>query len=235
MANLNLETLDKLLTNATSSNKKIKPPLWRLLAKDMDRIEAAKQEGETYKAMAEAVGVTAHSFSIALSKARLHLKRLDEAKAAEIKKETEIQNENKETEAEIVVIHDTARPFATRDMFKRVSNLEEYDGKIVAIPSRDTLKEVAENIVIKTIDRSGIWLAQTPQAFKRKTLIECHFKARNEGFYGTDDASLLERYGYKVGIVEGSFWNFKITFPEDLEIAERFVGGGGGTRTLTGL
>ena len=140
-----------------------------------------------------------------------------------------------ETEAEIVVIHDTARPFATQDMFRRVSNLEEYDGKIVAIPSRDTLKEVAENIVIKTIDRSGIWLAQTPQAFKRKTLIECHFKARNEGFYGTDDASLLERYGYKVGIVEGSFWNFKITFPEDLEIAERFVGGGGGTRTLTGL
>ncbi len=140
-----------------------------------------------------------------------------------------------ETEAEVVVIHDTARPFATEDMFRRVSDLGNYDGKIVAIPSRDTLKEVAEDIIIKTIDRSGIWLAQTPQAFKRKILLECHFKARNEGFYGTDDASLLERYGYKVAITEGSFWNFKITYPEDLEVAERFVGGGGGTRTLTGL
>ncbi len=140
-----------------------------------------------------------------------------------------------ETEAETVVIHDTARPFATREMFTKVSDLGDYDGKIVAVPSRDTLKEVAEDIVVRTIDRSGIWLAQTPQAFKRKILLECHFKARNEGFYGTDDASLLERYGYKIGVIEGSYWNFKVTYPEDISVLEKLIGGGGGTRTLTGL
>ncbi len=128
-----------------------------------------------------------------------------------------------ETEAEVVVIHDAARPLATEEMFREVSNLGEFDGKIVAVPSRDTLKEVSHDTVLKTIDRSHIWLSQTPQAFKRKVLLECHFRARNEGFYGTDDASLLERYGYKVGIVMGSYWNVKVTYREDLQFLEKLL------------
>ena len=128
-----------------------------------------------------------------------------------------------ETEAEVVVIHDAARPLATEEMFREVSNLGEFDGKTVAVPSRDTLKEVSHDTVLKTIDRSHIWLSQTPQAFKRKVLLECHFRARNEGFYGTDDASLLERYGYKVGIVMGSYWNVKVTYREDLQFLEKLL------------
>ncbi len=128
-----------------------------------------------------------------------------------------------EAEAEVVVIHDAARPLATEEMFREVSNLGEFDGKIVAVPSRDTLKEVSHDTVLKTIDRSHIWLSQTPQAFKRKVLLECHFRARNEGFYGTDDASLLERYGYKVGIVMGSYWNVKVTYREDLQFLEKLL------------
>ncbi len=128
-----------------------------------------------------------------------------------------------ETEAEVVVIHDSARPLATEEMFREVSNLGEYDGKIVAVPSRDTLKEVSHETVLKTIDRSHIWLAQTPQAFRRKVLLECHFRARNEGFYGTDDASLLERYGYKIGVVMGSYWNVKVTYREDLQFLEKLL------------
>ncbi len=128
-----------------------------------------------------------------------------------------------ETEAEVVVIHDSARPLATEEMFREVSNLGEYDGKIVAVPSRDTLKEVSHDTVLKTIDRSHIWLAQTPQAFRRKVLLECHFRARNEGFYGTDDASLLERYGYKIGVVMGSYWNVKVTYREDLQFLEKLL------------
>ncbi len=128
-----------------------------------------------------------------------------------------------ETEAEIVVIHDAARPLATEEMFREVSNLGEFDGKIVAVPSRDTIKEVSNETVLRTVDRTHIWLSQTPQAFKRKVLLECHFRARNEGFYGTDDASLLERYGYRVGVVMGSYWNVKVTYKEDIQFLERLL------------
>lgn len=129
-----------------------------------------------------------------------------------------------EARSEIVVIHDAARPLATKEMFLEVSNLGEYDGKIVAVPLRDTPKEVSYETVLRTIDRSSIWLSQTPQAFRRKVLLECHFRARNEGFYGTDDASLLERYGYKVGVVLGSYWNVKVTYQEDLQFLEKLLG-----------
>ena len=128
-----------------------------------------------------------------------------------------------ETEAEVVVVHDSARPLATEEMFRQVSQLEDYDGKVVAVPSRDTIKEVSGETVLKTIDRSHLWVSQTPQGFRRKVLLECHFRARNEGFYGTDDASLLERYGYRVGVVLGSFWNLKVTYKEDLQFLERLL------------
>ncbi len=130
-----------------------------------------------------------------------------------------------EARGEVVVIHDSARPLATREMFLKVSEIGDYDGKIVAVKARDTLKEVADSHVVRTINRSIVWHAQTPQAFRRKILLECHFRARSEGFLGTDDASLLERYGYRVGIVEGSFWNVKVTYPEDLEMVKKLLCG----------
>ena len=128
-----------------------------------------------------------------------------------------------ETEAEVVVVHDSARPLATEEMFREVANLGDLDGKITAVPSRDTIKEVSGETVLRTVDRSHLWLSQTPQGFKRKVLLECHFRARNEGFYGTDDASLLERYGYRVGVVMGSFWNIKVTYKEDIQFLERIL------------
>ena len=129
-----------------------------------------------------------------------------------------------EATGDIVVIHDAARPLASKDLFLKVSELGDYGGKIVAVPARDTLKEVVEGRVLRTLDRSVVWHAQTPQAFYRKVLLECHLRAQAEGFIGTDDASLLERYGYSVGIVEGSYWNVKITYPEDLELVKRLLG-----------
>ncbi|WP_461830178.1 2-C-methyl-D-erythritol 4-phosphate cytidylyltransferase [Aquifex sp.] len=129
-----------------------------------------------------------------------------------------------EATGDIVVIHDAARPLASKELFLRASELGDYEGKIVAAPARDTLKEVVEGKILRTLDRSVVWHAQTPQAFRRKVLLECHLKAQAEGFIGTDDASLLERYGYTVGIVEGSFWNVKVTYPEDLELVKRLMG-----------
>jgi 2-C-methyl-D-erythritol 4-phosphate cytidylyltransferase len=128
-----------------------------------------------------------------------------------------------EAEGDIVIIHDCARPFASRELFLKVSELGDFEGKICALPVRDTLKQVSEGMVIKTIDRTGLWHSQTPQAFLRKVLLECHFRARSEGFFATDDAMLLERYGYRVGVVMGEPTNIKITYPEDLALAQKLL------------
>jgi 2-C-methyl-D-erythritol 4-phosphate cytidylyltransferase len=128
-----------------------------------------------------------------------------------------------EAEGDIVIVHDCARPFASRELFLKVSELGEFEGKICALPVRDTLKQVSEGMVIKTIDRTALWHSQTPQAFLRKVLLECHFRARSEGFFATDDAMLLERYGYRVGVVMGEPTNIKITYPEDLALAQRLL------------
>jgi 2-C-methyl-D-erythritol 4-phosphate cytidylyltransferase len=128
-----------------------------------------------------------------------------------------------EAEGDIVIIHDCARPFASRKLFLKVSELGDFEGKICALPVRDTLKQVSEGMVIKTIDRTGLWHSQTPQAFLRKVLLECHFRARSEGFFATDDAMLLERYGYRVGVVMGEPTNIKITYPEDLALAQKLL------------
>jgi len=96
-----------------------------------------------------------------------------------------------ETEAEIVVVHDSARPLATEEMFRKVASLGSYDGKIVAVPSRDTLKEVTGDTVIRTVDRSNIWLS-------------------------------------RIGIVQGSFWNIKVTYREDLYLLEKLLSDCGG-------
>ncbi len=125
-----------------------------------------------------------------------------------------------EARGDVVIVHDCARPFASLELFHRVSQLGEFEGNIPAVPVRDTIKRVAQGMVLETLDRTNLWLSQTPQAFRRKTLLECHFRARNEGFYATDDAQLLERYGYKVGVILGEPTNIKITYPEDLPLAE---------------
>lgn len=125
---------------------------------------------------------------------------------------------------ELVLVHDGARPFVTQ---KRIENLVEkavYTGAaILAVPVKDTIKKVEEGMVSETVERSTLWSVQTPQAFQIKLLLEAHDKARNEGYLGTDDASLLERVGRPVSIVTGDYTNIKITTPEDLYIAEAIL------------
>ena len=124
-------------------------------------------------------------------------------------------------EAEIVVVHDAARPFATPAMFRSSIEAAARSGAaIVAVPVADTLKRVDSGRIVATLARAGLWQSQTPQAFRRKILIEAHERARREGIGGTDDAELAERIGLSVEVVEGSPLNFKITTPDDLRIAE---------------
>ena len=124
-------------------------------------------------------------------------------------------------ESDLVVIHDAARPFASPVLFKRcIEAAARSGGAIAAIPVADTLKRVEENLIAATVPRAGLYQAQTPQAFRRRTLIEAHERAHAAGITATDDADLVERLGERVEIVEGSALNLKITTRSDLQIAE---------------
>ncbi|WP_457623144.1 2-C-methyl-D-erythritol 4-phosphate cytidylyltransferase [Persephonella sp.] len=128
---------------------------------------------------------------------------------------------------DIVVVHDSARPFATEKMFiDSIMNVKKgWDGSITAFQVKDTIKMVKNNQVVKTLNRDELINVQTPQSFKFEKLIEVHEKARKENIYGTDDAYLMERFGYKITVNRGSILNFKITAKEDLVLAECLVKG----------
>ena len=133
--------------------------------------------------------------------------------------------------ADLVLVHDAVRPFFTADLVNRtVAKAAEHGAAIAAIPMRDTVKCVgADNLVESTIDRHRLWLAQTPQVFRRALLEEAHLKAQADGFQATDDAQLVERLGHRVAIVEGTGENIKITRPEDLALGEAIFAAKRGT------
>lgn len=121
----------------------------------------------------------------------------------------------------IVCVHDGARPLARPPLFDRVLQEAARKGAaLAAVPVKDTVKRVNEDgVVVETPSRNSLWLAQTPQAFRRDWLLDAYRRAAAENFCATDDAALLERYGYAVHVVEGDYSNLKITTPEDLIIA----------------
>ena len=126
---------------------------------------------------------------------------------------------------DLVVIHDAVRPCVTDTMVTQVVEAAAADGgAIIALPMRDTVKQVGtDRLIERTIDRSALWLAQTPQAFRREWLQAAHRKAQAEGLTATDDAFLVEWMGHSVRVVEGSGDNIKVTRPEDLVIAEAIL------------
>jgi 2-C-methyl-D-erythritol 4-phosphate cytidylyltransferase len=132
-------------------------------------------------------------------------------------------------EAELVVVHDAARPFATPAMFAATLAVAELvGGAIAATPLADTLKRVVEDTgpadrhstIVATVSRANLWQAQTPQAFRRELLVEAHDRAAADSIVATDDADLVERLGATVAVVDGSTLNFKITTAADLRLAE---------------
>ena len=121
-----------------------------------------------------------------------------------------------------VLVHDAVRPFITAEKTREVLDAcKQHDAAVVAVQLKDTIKQTNSTpFVQETLDRSKLWAVQTPQAFRFDLLLEAHKCATEEHYIGTDDASLVERLGVKVKIVEGSYDNIKITTPEDLELAE---------------
>ena len=121
---------------------------------------------------------------------------------------------------DFVAIHDAARPCIVDEWITAVFEAaEKHDAAIPAVPVSSTLKRVAgDHTISETVDRTGLWEAQTPQAFRRQLLMEAY--AKRGGFTATDEAQLVERLGKKVHIVPGSNINIKITTREDLRLAE---------------
>jgi len=119
-----------------------------------------------------------------------------------------------------VLVHDGARPMLTAEVIDRcITGIKQHGAVIAAVPVKDTLKEVDKTRVVRTVDRSRLWQAQTPQAIRRQLLEQAYSHAENTHFTGTDEASLLEHAGIAVAVVEGSEQNIKITRPEDLALA----------------
>lgn len=128
-------------------------------------------------------------------------------------------------EASVVVVHDAARPLVTPAWVQAaLAALERADGAIVAAPMDETVKRARDLEVIATVDRGGLWRAQTPQAFRTAALVSAHARARAEGFEGTDDSQLVERNGGRVVLVEVAGRNVKLTWPEDFAVAEAMLG-----------
>jgi 2-C-methyl-D-erythritol 4-phosphate cytidylyltransferase len=128
-------------------------------------------------------------------------------------------------DVEIVLIHDAVRPFVSEDLIHTVVREAEKHGAVtVGMPVKDTIKRVDRSGgVLETLDRQVLWMTQTPQAFKRSIIQEAYRKADADQFYGTDDASLVERMGFRVKMIAASYANIKITTPEDLLMAEFLI------------
>jgi 2-C-methyl-D-erythritol 4-phosphate cytidylyltransferase len=129
-------------------------------------------------------------------------------------------------EADWVVVHDAVRPFIAPSLVDAVLAAARASGAATCgLAVRETVKRVQGGAVEFTLDREGLWLVQTPQAFRRELLWEAHEKARRDGFRGTDDAVLVERLGVRVAMVPGLPQNLKITTPADLVTARLWMAG----------
>lgn len=124
-----------------------------------------------------------------------------------------------------VLVHDAVRPLVTEELISRVlEGLGEGDACIPVLSVSNTLKEVREGVVVRTVPRSDLYEVQTPQAFPALKILKAHTLARQRGILdATDDSAVIEQAGGMVRVVEGDPFNIKITVAKDLEIAEAML------------
>lgn len=131
--------------------------------------------------------------------------------------------------SEVVVVHDGARPLVTSELVSAAIRMlverPEADGVVVGHPAYDTVKAVDPDSgrVVSTMDRSKLWIAQTPQVFRVGALMAAYTAAEGEGFSGTDDSALVERSGGIVLTLAGPRENLKVTTERDLEVVEALL------------
>jgi 2-C-methyl-D-erythritol 4-phosphate cytidylyltransferase len=131
-------------------------------------------------------------------------------------------------EYELVAVHDAVRPFIDLSIIHHVFDAAaEHGAAIVAVPAVDTVKQVTRGtthvVVRATLPREKLVLAQTPQVFRYELLVRAFQSARQDGFVGTDESSMVERLDIEVSVVPGSDRNIKITKPTDMELAHLFL------------
>ncbi len=130
-----------------------------------------------------------------------------------------------ETDAHWVLIHDGARPLISEELIDQtVEAAKSFGAAVVGVPVKDTIKVVnANRIVQHTPERHTLWAVQTPQVFRRDIIDNAYHQATLHGWIATDDASLVERAGGQVVMVQGSYENIKVTTPEDLVYIEQLL------------
>lgn len=122
------------------------------------------------------------------------------------------------SEADVVLVHDVARPFLTADVIARVvAAVERHGACTAAIPLADTIVDVADG---RVVERERLRAIQTPQAFERSVLERAHATADTDGVVATDDAALVRRLGHPVALVDGSPLLAKLTSPADVDVME---------------
>lgn len=127
-------------------------------------------------------------------------------------------------DADIVVVHDAARCFVTERIIRDcVSSAIRHGSGVAAVAATDTIKRAKKGIVTETLPREELVCVQTPQAFKKDLIMQAYEKADEDGFLGTDDASLVERLGIRVHVVTGSPDNIKLTTPKDVDHGKQIV------------
>lgn len=128
-------------------------------------------------------------------------------------------------DAELIAVHDAARPlFSTQIFHAVVAAAREYGAALPIVPVTDTIHVMNEDATVKeTLDRSMLGAAQTPQCFRAEILREIFARAEKEGLAGTDESGLAVRFGHTVKGIPGDPRNLKITVPEDLAIAESYL------------
>lgn len=130
-------------------------------------------------------------------------------------------------DCELILVHDGARPLVTDEVVQSViDGAREHRAAIAAVPVKDTIKTVdGQGMVVDTPPRSTLYAVQTPQGFESQLLFDAYARAEEDGFLGTDDASLVERLGVRVAVAQGDYQNIKITTPEDLIVGESLLKG----------
>ncbi len=135
-----------------------------------------------------------------------------------------VVNGIKKATGDIVLIHDGARALITKELIQNVLNdAKEFGAASLGVTPKDTVKVSDGGFIESTLERERAYLIQTPQVFLKNDILNAHKKAKEDGFLGTDDCSLLERMGKKIKITLGSYENMKITTPEDIYSAERIL------------
>jgi 2-C-methyl-D-erythritol 4-phosphate cytidylyltransferase len=128
-------------------------------------------------------------------------------------------------ECEIVVVHDAARPLVSSELISRTVAMARECGAVsLAAPIVETIKRGdGEQNVCGSVDRSGLWAMQTPQVFRFDWLRDAYKRIVDSGLSVTDEVSALQEAGHTVRLLQNTDWNIKITFPRDLELAEKMM------------